>query len=143
MTPYRNKEELKYIGSDLNKFVYENCRRDMYVMNIDLVQYRKFQNKKVLRFIESKHVNERIPEMQKTVLKVIAQAFRFLNKKVFSNIDFELYLVTSSPPYEDSSVYDIIRREKVKLNKGELIEFFNFTYQWPEKKKHYQMADTV
>ena len=30
-------QELRYYGSDLNKFVDEECKRDMVVNNIDLI----------------------------------------------------------------------------------------------------------
>jgi hypothetical protein len=142
MAPYRTKEELKYFGSDLNKFVFENCRKDMYVMNIDLVQYRKFKDKRILRFIESKHEHERTPKMQMTVLKTLGQAFNFLNRIVSSNLYFELYLVKSSPPYMNSFVTDLIGGDQISLTKGELIGFFDFTYQWPNKKKLLPMEDT-
>ena len=49
-------EKLKYYGSSLNQFIAENCRRDMTVMNIDLITYDR--EKKHIRIIESKYLSE-------------------------------------------------------------------------------------
>ena len=47
----------KYYGSDLNKFVAQRGKKDMMVMNIDLIinDYKT----KTIRIIESKHTNEK------------------------------------------------------------------------------------
>lgn len=51
----RGSEE-KYYGSGLNKFIAENCKKNMTVMNIDLITYDR--DKKHIRIIESKHLRE-------------------------------------------------------------------------------------
>jgi len=56
---YRSEEEKIYFGSDLNKFVNENCSKEMTAINIDLLLYKR--SKKHIRIIESKHKNEKIP----------------------------------------------------------------------------------
>lgn len=59
---YRSDEEKIYFGSDLNKFISENCSKEMTAINIDLLLYKR--SKKHIRIIESKHENEKIPYSQ-------------------------------------------------------------------------------
>ena len=65
---YRNTEEKNYYGSDLNKFVNEECSKEMTVINIDMLEYKRSLKK--IRIIESKHNNERMPKSQEEILKI-------------------------------------------------------------------------
>ena len=74
----------RYFGSDLNKFIHENCRKDMTVNNIDLIMYRhnvKYANgRAVLRIVESKHESERtMSKSQKTVHLTLARYLKGLS----------------------------------------------------------------
>ena len=50
----------RYFGSDLNKFIHEECGKKMIVNNIDLIMLKHRLNKNdILRVIESKHTMEK------------------------------------------------------------------------------------
>ena len=86
---YRSDEEKTYFGSDLNKFVSENCSKEMTAINIDLLLYKR--SKKHIRIIESKHENEKIPYSQKEVLDILSTA-------ILKDHKFEVFIVMGDPP---------------------------------------------
>ena len=64
---FKSKEhELRYFGSDLNKFVHYNCKKDIVFNNIDLITF-DYNNKNELRIIESKHSKEKLKTGQKII----------------------------------------------------------------------------
>ena len=65
----------KYYGSDLNKLVAKDCRKDMMVMNIDLIINDYNQNK--LKIVESKHSKEQLGKGQHLLLKKLSEIFKF------------------------------------------------------------------
>lgn len=111
-TGYKNAD--RYFGSDLNRFIYENCTKRMTVNNIDLVMFKyKKGDKHVLRIIESKHTQERqMNDGQKNVLGWIRDLFLFANAAddAFKNIVFELYVVYADEPYDKLRVFDAINQ---------------------------------
>ena len=103
----------KYYGSDLNKLVAKDCKKDMMVMNIDLIINDYNQNK--LKIVESKHSREQLGKGQHLLLKKLAQ------------MGIDTYVVYGDEPYETSKVYSYkTDREKI-MNKQELINFLNNT----------------
>ena len=103
----------KYYGSDLNKLVAKDCRKDMMVMNIDLIINDYNQNK--LKIVESKHSREQLGHGQHLLLKKLAQ------------MGIDTYVVYGDAPYTNSRVYSYkTNREKI-MNRAELINFLNNT----------------
>jgi len=100
-----------YYGSDLNKLVAEECRKDMVVNNIDLIinDYTKDS----IRIIESKHSNEKLSKGQHLLLQRL------------SKLGINTYVVYGDPPYNYSTVYSYQKKVSRVLNKEELIKFLN------------------
>ena len=121
---YRSNEgDLKYFGSDLNKFVNEECTDKMTVNNIDLIQYKRSKNE--LRIIEYKHKNEKMPYSQRELLKIVAKVFKYLNK-ISRKMSFGVYVVSGNYPYEEAKIKDLINKKTELLNQKELIDFLEF-----------------
>jgi len=117
---YRTPEEMKYYGSDLNKFVNENCSKEQTVINIDLLIYKR--SKKHIRIIESKHISEGAMEFsQKEVLKILSTA-------QFSGYIFEVFIVIGDPPnYEPVKIVDITDNKIYTIkNKNDFINWLEF-----------------
>ena len=126
---YRNTKEIKYYGSDYNKFLYTDCTKEMTVNNIDVIQYKDFYTgKKIVRICESKHENEGWGKNQKLVLKMLAKAFRILNRMSVMKTEFQIFLVRANPPYEIAKITNFITNKSCILNKQQLIAFSNLEY---------------
>lgn len=114
----RGTEE-KYYGSSLNKFIAENCRKNMTVMNIDLITYDR--DKKHIRIIESKHEKERTGYGQSVLLKLLCTLF-----KQISGYKVTVFIVRGNPPYEHAYLENVITGEKTKVDQQSLIRFLNY-----------------
>ncbi len=129
---YRNTDEKNYYGSDLNKFVNKECSKEMTVINIDMLQYKR--KLKRMRVIESKHNNEKLPKSQEEILKIFAKIFRFLNGlsdwiNTQFNIEFkyyELFIVTGDFPYNNCKIEDWVNDKSFNLDNKNLIKFLEF-----------------
>ncbi len=99
----------RYFGSDLNKFIHEECGKKMVVNNIDLIMLKlRTDRPDTLRVIESKHTMERpMNNGQKNVLRKLKQVFISGNIEM-KDIDLELYVVYGDQPYDKIKVYDSI-----------------------------------
>lgn len=126
---YRNTKEVKYFGSDYNKFLRTDCTRNMTVNNIDVIQYKYFDtNRKVIRICESKHENEGWGTNQKLILEILAKAFIILNKMAIMKTEFQVFLIKANPPYETAIITNFLTNITYVLNKQQLIAFSNFEY---------------
>lgn len=105
------KNEAKYYGSDLNKFVAENCRKDMVVNNIDLI-INDYKNNKI-RIIESKHLKEKMGKGQEILLKQL------------SKLGIDTYTIYGNEPYNEALIYSFQSETTKKVNREELILFLN------------------
>jgi hypothetical protein len=141
---YRNTiQELKYFGSDYNKFLNKECSKEMTVNNIDCIQYKR--SKKILRIVESKHSKEGGKDTQSELLKIIGKVFRFLNlirnglSTIFNNefiiTKFEIFKVYSDYPFEKAIIYDYIKNKEYTINnKKDLISWSGFDYELKEQQ---------
>ncbi len=136
MVDYRNTDEKNYFGSDLNKFVNNECSKEMTVINIDMLQYKR--SKRILRIIESKHTYEKLPKSQQETLDIISYVFRFINKWLKLKYVFECYIITGDPPYDTAEIKDLVNQRCVKLNNRDFINFLEFksTYQRNNHASH-------
>ncbi|MCP4989365.1 MAG: hypothetical protein GY928_25900 [Colwellia sp.] len=103
----------KYFGSDLNKFIYNNCGKKMIVNNIDLIMLKHRPGKKsILRVIESKHTKERpLLRSQTSVLDALCSAFKHSNTQS-GYFEFQLYVVNADQPYNQLDVFDWIDKKR-------------------------------
>lgn len=99
----------RYFGSDLNKFIYEECGKKMVVNNIDLIMLKLRKDRpNTLRVIESKHTQEKpMNEGQKNVLRKVRDVFISGNMNM-KEIELELFVVYGDQPYDTINVYDSI-----------------------------------
>tara|TARA_R100000789_G_scaffold25383_1_gene28441 strand:- start:913 stop:1362 length:450 start_codon:yes stop_codon:yes gene_type:complete len=119
--------ELKYYASDLNKYIANECTRKMSVINIDLCMYKEKQNgNNILRIIESKHSNEDIPKQQLKILMILAELFKWVNKWIIKNTEFELFVITADPPYDYASIWNLINDEEFDLKSIDFKRFLEF-----------------
>ena len=116
---YRSDEEKIYFGSDLNKFVNENCSKEMTAINIDLLLYKR--SKKHIRIIESKHENEKIPSSQKEVLDILSTA-------IFKNHKFEVFIVMGDPTdYDNVKIINLTNGKTYHIkHKQDFIDWLEF-----------------
>jgi hypothetical protein len=113
------EQESAYYGSPLNKFIAKNCKRNMTVMNIDLITYDK--NKKHIRIIESKHMHERIGIGQGRLLKLLRTLF-----KTITSYKVDVFIIRGNPPYDMVYLEDVISGKRKLINKEQLIDFLNY-----------------
>ena len=122
---YRNEDEKNYFGSDLNKYVNENCSKQMTIINIDYLSYKRAKN--IVRIIESKHSKERMPPSQREVLKIFAEFFKKINQLIpMSKHTFECYIVRGDFPYDIVEIEDLVNDDKFKLDNEEFKKFLEF-----------------
>ena len=116
----------RYFGSDLNKFIHEECGKKMIVNNIDLIMLKHRENKNdILRVIESKHTLERpMNEGQKNVLRKLRDVFINGNMGM-KGIDLELFVVYGDQPYNEIKVFDSINETTFTIEgKENVIDWF-------------------
>lgn len=101
-----------YYGSDLNKFVATNCKKDMVVNNIDLI-IDNYKGKRV-KIVESKHSNEKLQKGQEILLKKL------------SKMGIPTYVVYGNEPYNHAKIYSFQTQTYKLVNRKELIEFLNY-----------------
>ena len=104
-------EPAKYYGSELNKFVAAKCRKDIVVINIDLI-INDYKNNSI-RIIESKHSKEKLGKGQKLLLER-------LSKKGINT-----YCIYGNQPYDNAKIYSFQTKTHKNVNKKELIDFLN------------------
>ena len=122
---YRNVEEKNYFGADLNKYVHENCTKEMTVINIDFLSYKR--SRQIIRIIESKHSKERMPRSQREILCILAKYFMKINKRhIMYDHTFECYIVRGDFPYEVVEVEDLVNDTKFTLDNENLKRFLEF-----------------
>ena len=125
MMNYRNSEEMNYFGADLNKYANENCSKQMTIINIDYLSYKR--SKKIVRIVESKHSKEKIPSSQREVLEIFASIFKKLNKRiVMFDYKFECYIVRGDYPYDLSQIEDLVSGTTFLLDNENFNKFLEF-----------------
>ena len=140
-TNYRTTDqELRYFGSDLNKWIGKECSKDMTAINLDLILYKRVLKK--IRIIESKHIGEDIPWSQREILTIFAKIFRplligtnWIRKQLQPSLqDYELYqldvyIVEADYPYTNAEITDISTDKIYQLSNGKFKEWIEFKYK--------------
>lgn len=91
-----------YYGSDLNRFIGENCPRTFTNINIDCFQLR--WEDRIVRFMEHKHGNENLQDQQYKALKLLGVA---LQQLIFKDWQFKVQIVRGDEPFNKISVTDL------------------------------------
>ena len=111
---YRTADELKYFGSDLNKWINKNCTKDMTVINIDVAQYKRGIS--IIRLIESKHENETMSDSQRELLEKLARLHDTL----------EVFTVRGNVPYLTVRITNMKTKEQKTVDAFQLKDFLEF-----------------
>ena len=105
-----------YYGSDLNKFIDEECTRKMTCNNLDCylikVAYRR------IRFIESKHTNEGMANSQRAGLQILEETRHV-------SYDIEVFIVRGEYPYHTAVIEDL-HGHSWTLSQNHLRQWLNF-----------------
>jgi hypothetical protein len=121
---YRTIDELKYYGSDFNKWIALNCTKKMIVNNIDCIMFKYSKN--ILRIIESKHKREKSSDSQQLLLRMLARAgqTRDDNNNI---VNIEVYMIIGDVPYDFVDILRVNNNEaKFQISNQNLIKFLNF-----------------
>lgn len=126
-------------NSELNRFVYENCRKNIVVQDIDmLIRYYDDSNK--FRAIEKKHLNESLGKGQKITLIELTKH------------NIEAFVVFGNAPYkQDNYIYSLHTFNLYKVDSNTLIKFFNNHIEegglgkhWVANNKNlYKLSDSI
>lgn len=120
---YRTSDEIRYFGSDLNKFINECCSKQMTAINIDLLLYKR--SNKHIRIIESKHSKENVPPSQREILRLMAKLFGPIAKHF--NHCFEVFIVRGDFPYDKVSIENMYDGEIYTIDNCKLKNWLEFT----------------
>lgn len=123
---YRNEQECRYYGSDLNKWIHEACSKQMTAINMDLLLYKR--SKKMMKIVESKHNGEEIPFAQSELLRILATWVKPIVDKAKLFNDFNVYIVEADYPYEDAEIIDMSTKKIYKLKDGYFKKWVEFDY---------------
>ena len=132
-------KKVNKFNSELNRFVYENCRKNIVVQDIDMF-IRYYDDNDKCRAIESKHLNESIGKGQKITLIELTKH------------NIESFVVFGNPPYKENNyIYSLHSFNLYKVDSNVLIKFFNnhieeggLTQYWVANDKNlYKLSDAV
>jgi len=118
----------RYYGSDLNRFVDENCSRTMTAMNIDLIMHKK--SKGAIRIIESKHGAEGMKKGQRDLLNLLGKHSELIGAALGGK--FEVYIIVGDPPYNKATIINLLNDAQAEVDKMALIKFLNFEMGFEE-----------
>jgi hypothetical protein len=136
---YESPNKDRYFGSDLNKFM-NKLSKEMTVINIDCLAVKR--EKKILRLIESKYPEERPMKWgQKEIFrKILPPIFKTLNQislyldGFIKNWEFEIFIVTGKPPYEEIKIEDLINNKIFNLKGKDVIDWLEFNLKLEQIK---------
>lgn len=117
-----NKTVGGYYGSELNKFVDENCNHEMTAMNIDLIMHKEY--KKSIRIIESKRSTEGMKTGQRKLLKLLAGCQDAISAA--TGYTFEVFIIYGDPPYHTANIMRLKDDKVATVDKNILIKFLEF-----------------
>ena len=83
-------KKVNKFNSELNRFVYENCRKNIVVQDLDML-IRYYDNGNKFRAIEKKHLNESLGKGQKITLIQLTKH------------NIESFVVFGNAPYKQDS----------------------------------------
>lgn len=113
-----------YYNSELSEFIGKECKKIMTSIDVDILQIKSSRN--IMRFIESKHLREKIGYQQEKALRTLAWVAKIVNKNpaLFNGKKIEVYLVRGNKPYNEIEIYDFLTFKTYCLNDVEKIKSF-------------------
>lgn len=113
-----------YYNSELSEFIGTECKKVMTSIDVDILQVKASRN--ILRFIESKHINEKLGDQQEKALKQLGWIARLINKntELFSGKTMQVYLVRGNRPYDKVEIYDFVNFKWYELIEKNKIKSF-------------------
>lgn len=115
---------MNYYNSELSEFIGTQCKRIMTSIDVDILQVKTSKN--ILRFIESKHINEKLGDQQEKALKTLGWLANIINKNsaMFGGKKIQVYLVRGNRPYENIEIFDFVTYKKYKISGIEKVKKF-------------------
>jgi hypothetical protein len=106
---------MAYFNSDLSEFIGKQCRKVMTSIDVDILQVKA--SRRIIRFIESKHKNEKVGDQQRKALSILGKIGRAVNKNhvLFDTWSVEVYIVRSNIPYHDVEIEDLVNFTEFKI----------------------------
>jgi len=112
-----------YFNSELNKYIGEKLPKIMTSIDLDLFQVKK--SRKIIRFAEYKHSNEKIGYQQSEALKRLAKMAIEINKnkELFEEWTMQVMIIRGNDPYDYIEITDLLTNkvykvdDKIKINK--------------------------
>jgi len=97
-----------YYNSDLNRFIGEKLPKIMTSIDLDLFQLKK--KKKIIRFAEYKHENEKLGHQQKKALEQLGKIAKNINENtnLFDGWKVSVVLIRGNFPFNVIKVYSFI-----------------------------------
>lgn len=113
-----------YYNSELSEFIGIQCKKVMTSIDIDILQVKASRN--MLRFIESKHIGEKLGDQQEKALKQLGWLARLVNKndELFSGKVMQVFLIRGNKPYDKVEIYDFVNFNLYELSEKEKIKSF-------------------
>ena len=119
---------VNYYGSDLNKFIGENCPHDFTAINIDCFCLRWATRS--IRIIEAKHTNEPLGNQQIKALRFLAKV---LNETNYQDWSIDIFITRGNPPYDTLDVLNLFSEKTFRI-KGQqsVIDWLSFKSELKE-----------
>lgn len=102
-----------YWGSPLNKWIDLNCEHNFTSINIDCFQVKL--EKKLMRFIEYKHINEKLQEQQGKALRLLAGLLKLLSQENCGGWQFQVCILQGDEPFIRAKVQDLTNNNEFEL----------------------------
>lgn len=129
---YEYMSDLKYYGSDLNKFIDKKCPHVMTVNNIDLIMLKNRDRK--IHLIESKHTSEYVKKTQKKVLGELCKIFTVANNDDIKTYKTYIFICYADSPYENMIINDLINNKEYELKTNkDIIKWLCFDLELNEE----------
>jgi len=118
-----------YYGSELNRFIDENCSHEMDCINFDAVLVKV--SKRRIRFIEAKRENEGLAKSESRVFGILQHLLGTINKEW----KIEYFIVRSDETFDNNFIQKMDGEPFAFLNRKELITWINFEVEILEEQK--------
>lgn len=118
-----NSTRSNYFNCDLSEYI-NTLPRVMTSIDMDIWQTK--MSKQTMRFIEFKHINEKIGTQQHNSLKQLAYMARIINDNpvLFHDWEVEVMLIRGEKPFDELFIYDYVKNKNIHLTQKDEIDSF-------------------
>lgn len=97
-----------YYNSDLNEYIGLNLPKVMTAIDVDLLEWK--HTRKIMRFVEYKHTNEKIGPNQLKALEALAEIAKVINQNsnLFDGKKMQVMIVRGDKPFKQLKITDLI-----------------------------------